>query len=222
VNSVCVGAISAGVALTAPGTELRSAEQCRETIARFERAWRPQKGYMRPLDDEGWRVRMTALVELMRHENDAGLELSRVLSGGEPETRIFAAQALAYLADPRTRPALEAALQDDVAAVRLYAVDALGRLGRLPNTQRLLEMRQRDPNRDVQAVVGFGLERDDEPNPSALKRALRGIDPLQLGAAKLGRRAPDFSLDDPRGRRFRLSQYRGKNPVVLVFIYGDT
>ncbi len=32
--------------------------------------------------------------------------------------------------------------------------------------------------------------------------------------------APDFTLEDQRGRKITLSESRGKNPVVLVFYRG--
>lgn len=35
-----------------------------------------------------------------------------------------------------------------------------------------------------------------------------------------GEPAPDFELTDTRGRRIRLSAYRGVKPVVLAFLRG--
>ncbi len=35
-----------------------------------------------------------------------------------------------------------------------------------------------------------------------------------------GAEAPDFSLNDQHGRQIKLSESRGKNPVVLVFYRG--
>ena len=37
---------------------------------------------------------------------------------------------------------------------------------------------------------------------------------------QLGQLAPDFSLDDINGNPIRLSDYRGKKPVVLSFLRG--
>ena len=34
---------------------------------------------------------------------------------------------------------------------------------------------------------------------------------------KVGEQAPDFELSDQNGKRFRLSEYRGKKSVVLAF-----
>ncbi|MBI4138567.1 peroxiredoxin [Candidatus Uhrbacteria bacterium] len=37
----------------------------------------------------------------------------------------------------------------------------------------------------------------------------------------VGDRAPQFTLPDQNGKKFRLSEARGKHPVVLVFYPGD-
>ncbi|MBP89772.1 MAG: hypothetical protein CMJ64_24210 [Planctomycetaceae bacterium] len=43
-----------------------------------------------------------------------------------------------------------------------------------------------------------------------------------MAASKLGAPAPDFVLQTVSGKSVRLSDYRGKRAVVLVFVYGDT
>jgi peroxiredoxin len=40
--------------------------------------------------------------------------------------------------------------------------------------------------------------------------------------ARIGKPAPDFHLKSVDGKEIHLSQFRGKQAVVLVFIYGDT
>lgn len=44
--------------------------------------------------------------------------------------------------------------------------------------------------------------------------------PLTRTQLVVGRSAPDFTLPDAAGRPVRLSDYRGKQPVVLVFYRG--
>ena len=39
-------------------------------------------------------------------------------------------------------------------------------------------------------------------------------------ALRVGERAPDFTLPDAAGRPVRLTEFRGKKPVVLVFYRG--
>ena len=37
-----------------------------------------------------------------------------------------------------------------------------------------------------------------------------------------GQPAPDFTLNSVDGTEYKLSQFKGDKPVVLVFVYGDT
>ncbi|PPD58456.1 redoxin domain-containing protein [Dehalogenimonas etheniformans] len=45
------------------------------------------------------------------------------------------------------------------------------------------------------------------------------VQPLDSDTAKV---APDFVLKDTAGQEFRLSDFKGKDPVVLVFNRGFT
>ncbi len=193
-----------------------------DIIRTFEKAWVVPKGYMRPLDDSGWKARMTAFQKLAAMGEKAIPALTDVLANGEPETRVFAAQALGLMADPTAKPALESALKDKTAAVRLYALDALSMFGKLAPTGELKAMKEKDANRDVKSHVGFAQDRDDMPDPIALRKTLAGFDCAKLGTAVLGKAAPEFELTDATGKTYKLADFRGKKAVVLVFVYGDT
>ncbi|MCI0458645.1 MAG: HEAT repeat domain-containing protein [Gemmataceae bacterium] len=215
------GAFLSGT-LSAEEKLVGSGEAAAEAVARFEKAWAPPRGYMRPLEDAGWKARQEAFQKLVRLGGAAVPALTEALARGEPEVRIFAAQALALLAEPASRPALEQALKDAHAAVRLYAIDALSMFGRLEATEQYRQLRDKDRNRDVRAHMTFALGRDEQPQPPAIQKTLLAYDLARLDTARLGRPAPDFTLTDPLGKTYRLSQFRGGKAVVLVFIYGDT
>lgn len=191
-------------------------------IRDFEKAWVTPKGYMRPLDDAGWKARMTAFQKLAAAGDKAVPALLDALEKGEPETRIFAAQALGLMADPKAKPALEAALKDKTPAVRLYALDALSMFGKLTPTDELKTMKEKDANRDVKAHVGFALDRDDKPDPAALRKRLAEYDLAKMNTAVVGKAAPEFELTDATGKSYKLADFKGKKAVVLVFVYGDT
>jgi HEAT repeat protein len=172
--------------------------------------------------DPGWKVRMEALVGLAKTGLTAVPILVEALQQGPPATREFAGQALVLLADPSARPALEQALDDPESGVRLYAIQALSMLGPLPRTERHLRMLTDDPNKwGVRPMMAAALDREDRPDPAALRKALAGYDLRTLDSARVGETAPDFTLTDFTGKTYRLSQFRGKQTVVLRFILFD-
>jgi hypothetical protein len=177
----------------------------REALARFARG------------DPGWQVRMKALVGLARAGPAAVPVVIAALKKGSPSTRELAAQALVFCADPRARPALEAALDDPEISVRLYACSALSMFGQLKPAKRYLRLREGD-QWAVRQNMAFALARDDKPDPAALRKALANYDLAALGSARVGGLAPDFTLSDLQGKTHRLSDFRGKKGVLLIFL----
>src|SRR5262249_41674630 len=105
---------------------------------------------------------------------------------------------------------------------RLYAIQALSMLGRLSRTERNERIRTKDPNKwGVQSIMSAALERDDQPDPAALRKALADYDLRTLDSAQIGKMAPDFTLTDFTGKPHSLSQFRGKKTVVVRFILFD-
>jgi HEAT repeat protein len=169
----------------------------------------------------GWKVRMEALVGLVRAGPDAVPVLVDALQKGLPSTREFSAQVLAAVADPATRPALVRSLQDPEPGVRVHALRALRRLGRLELTDHPRQVLEKDSHWMLRHYLEIALLPDEAPNPAAMRKALMGYDLTRMDSARLGQVAPDFSLADAKGRTYRLSQFRGKKTVVLEFNTGD-
>ncbi|MGE3805888.1 MAG: HEAT repeat domain-containing protein [Gemmataceae bacterium] len=220
-----VGSATAmGLCLLFCGSAWAEEPEPSEVLDTFQKAWKPLTGrdYMRPLDDQGWKARYSALRHLARGGDKVITVLVGALKNGDDETRVFAAQALSLLPDPAARPALEAALRDKHPAVRMYALDTFGMLGRLPKKMPYTTLASKDPNRDVRSHATFAMERDDQPRPEVLRQLLSEFDPKTLARAKLGEKAPAFALLDPNGKKVQLADYLGKKKVVLVFVYGDT
>jgi hypothetical protein len=57
--------------------------------------------------------------------------------------------------------------------------------------------------------------------PAANRKAVTDYNLSELDSARLGHVAPDFTLTDLSGKACRLSQFRGKNDVVLTFLADD-
>jgi hypothetical protein len=194
-----------------PATEGTSAEkEARVIIARFERG------------DPGWKVRMEALVRLARLGPATVPVLVEALHKGEPLTRELAAQALGLFAEPGTRSGLDRALADPKPGVRIYAILALSMLGKLPRTERYEQILRNDPSDDgVRPMMAAALAREDRPNAAHLRKLLADYDLRHMDSARLGEMAPDFTLMDFSGKKYRLSHFRGKKTVVLRFILFD-
>ena len=186
-----------------------------------EFAGRP--GHMRPLTDTGWEARMLALQSLVSHGPDSVSSLLDALKSGEAPQRILAAQALSFLA-PHTplEPLLHAAKNDPDPAVRLYAVDALGMRGQAEDLVDWSVLRQDEKNRDVLKHISYAMERKNAGIDPAVVRSLTEWNAATINSAATGKLAPDFELASATGETIRLSQFRGKRLVVLVFVYGDT
>ena len=204
----------------------------RDHLKHFSQHWREddwqQKGrsspggYMRPLEDDGWQARMRALQGCVRHDGASiAILLDRLRSGDAPE-RILAAQTLGYLGPDVPAAPLVAALKSDTdPAVRLYLVDTLGMLGKGAEVDWDAFLKD-ESNRDVKRHVGYVRERNERTLDTSVVRELTQWDSSRINTATVGRRAPDFTLSSVQGETVRLSDFRGKKAVVLVFIYGDT
>lgn len=179
-------------------------------------------GYMRPLEDDGWQARMRAMQGCVRHEGASVAVLLDKLRTGDAPERIFAAQTLGYLGpDVPAEPLIAALKSDTDPAVRLYLVDTLGMLGKGAEVD-WNEFLKGESNRDVKRHVGYVRERDEKPLDQRVVEKLTRWDSRQIDTAAVGRPAPDFTLSSVDGEAVRLSNFRGKRAVVLVFIYGDT
>ena len=86
----------------------------------------------------------------------------------------------------------------------------------------LAALQKSEKNRDVRKHFAYAQERKAAGVDPSIVRSLRAWDPKTMNTAKVGKPAPDFTLKTVSGKLIRLSQFRGKQPVVLVFIYGDT
>jgi len=190
-----------------------------------ESAWTSpggQKKYMRPLSDSGWAARFRALQVLVKHGKEAVPALEEALEKGDVPARILAAQTLGYIAPHASRGMLRKAIASDpVPAVRLYAVDALGMHGG-DEAEFFQASLDKEGNRDVKLHLKYALERKSEAIDPAVIRTLVEWDPAKISSAEVGKPAPDFELETVSGKKVRLSQFRGKQAVVLIFVYGDT
>ena len=193
-----------------------------------ETTWVPKgegqrKGYLRPDDDKGWKTRMQGLQILVRGGSDSTAPLIKTLRDGTTSERVLAAQTLGFLGDKTVRDELAKAAEFDAdGAVRLYAADSVGMLGGEQHRQTLERLAERESNRDAKRHLGYTLAREGNTLDASFVELLKSWDSRQMDSASVGKMAPDFELPSLSTEKVRLSDFRGKSAVVLIFIYGDT
>jgi hypothetical protein len=123
------------------------------------------------------------------------------------------------------------AADDDGWHARMRALQGLVTAGRpaVKPLLRVLEhgaphqrMLKSETNRDVKMHIAYALDRKGSRIDAQVVDDLRNWDTDRIDSAQVGKVAPDFELPSLTGETIRLSDFRGKKPVVLVFIYGDT
>jgi HEAT repeat protein len=197
-----------------------------DALARLAAIWKePGDSSGAGLSDDNdpvWKVRMESLVTVARAGRGAIPVLVDALRNGPPVSRILAAQALGLFAEPGTRPALKAALKDSQSQVRLYAIRALRLLGRLGPPEEYRTMMESEGNWIVQVEIASALQREDKADPASLLKQIASYDLKRLDSVRLDVEAPDFTLISSLGVEFRLSRFRGRRAVLLVFRIRDT
>jgi HEAT repeat protein len=198
---------------------LPSLGQESKNVSAAERAARDVLGKFDKAQPD-WKERMSALVNLAKHGPATVPVLVEALKNGSPPARELAAQALVPFAEPGIRTALEHAVGDPEAGVRIYAIHGLSMLGPLPPTEQYRTMLDKDPSQwGVKPMLWAAMARDDQPNPPALRQKLANYDLRHMDTARLAQLAPDFSLPDFGGTMQRLSRFRGQTVVVRFILF---
>ncbi len=191
-----------------------------------DKAWEKEfrtsaEKYMRATGDRGWHLRMAAIQQLVALGDEGIPALVKALQSENPPTRILSAQTLGFLGDKvPLEPILDAIRNDESPAVRLYAVDSYGMLG--GNLRDLNDLLAAEKNRDVKLHIKYAVEREGSKLDPAVAESLKHWDAKTMDSARVDELAPDFALSTVEGEKIRLSDYRDKSNVILVFIYGDT
>lgn len=203
-----------------------------ETLAEFDRQWddtrwAPPTGrlsmYLRPENDSGWSQRMHAFATLALSGKQSSPSLIAALKSESMPVRALAAQTLGFTGDESAKTALASAVEHDPEGiVRLYAADSLGMLGGKDHLELLRRLETSEKNADVKRHLGYAIDRDGAASDGRARQQLKQWSENSRPEVRVGSIAPDFELSALSGDLVRLSQYRDKNAVVLVFIYGDT
>ena len=230
--SIATQVTAVGQATQAPATEKSNGQQvdAEQLLADFSKAWDDSKwekdfrgsNHIRETGESGWKVRAKTLKQLVAGGEASIPALEKSLTDGNAPTRILAAQAIGYLAPSANIDKLtEIFKNDDEPAVRLYIADAIGMSGRGKDVD-WDALSKNEKNRDVKMHINYAKSRGATGVEKSVTASLAKMPDAQIDSAKVGEPAPDFTLNSVDGTEFSLSQFKGKQPVVLIFIYGDT
>lgn len=176
------------------------------------------------LGDEDWRVRTLVVRDLVRLGASAAPQLMSALADADPHVRQVSAMVLGVLRiAAAAAPLTERLERDDDWVVRSQAAVALGQIGDASSLPALRKALAADPSRDVRhqcELSIYALERGIRATPE-LAAAYAALDESRFEQMRVGEPAPDFLLPDTEGRVWRLADFRGKQDVVLIWVFAD-
>jgi len=170
--------------------------------------------------DQGWQDRAALEFEIVNRADLASLRAG--LRDGNPFVRAMAARALGFRADRASADVLaELAGKDPEYHVRIRAVEALGFLKMKPE---VVALAKRDPDPGVQwtarTIEGLFVSDIDHAGQARAAYA-QGIRREEMGSARVGGKAPDFTARLVTGEPFRLRDVVGSKPLAIYFAAFD-
>ena len=186
----------------------------------------PQTGHegVADLNDPSWRVRLMAIRDLVRLGDSAATALQPVLRDEDPHVRHVAATALGILgARIGAADALEDRLAKDTnPVVRGQAAVSLGQLGLERVAERLAGRLDHESDPDVRHRIELAIGQLRAGRRSTeLAGAYAAIDDHAISLVEVGQPAISFELTDTNGDPWRLADFLGRGPVVLIWVFAD-
>ena len=210
-----------GVFLLTIGTVRAEQPKVATVLGEFSKDWPENRvAYRNAEDATSWKTYALTMSQLMAMGDAAVPGLIKGCDDPNFQVRALSARMLGFLHASASVSKLITLLDDKRAPVALLAADALGQIRAPAGLAALRAARGRLKSGDVLLHISKALDRDVALEDDVQTQLLR-INDRNIDSAKVGLPAPDFTLKDPAGKQWRLSDFRGKKTVVLVFIYGD-
>jgi hypothetical protein len=170
--------------------------------------------------DKGWKERVALEQEIIDSADLKSLRLA--LKDRSPFVRAIAARALGIRGDKASADALaELVKSDSEYSVRIRAVESLGYLKLKPEA---IEQAKKDRQLGVQWSARMAAEqlKGDTDHAAQVRKAFATRTKLaEMGSAKVGQRAPDFTALTSDGKPFKLSEVLGKKSIAIYFAAFD-
>ncbi len=176
------------------------------------------------LTDTDWKVRLLAVRDLVRLELNNINEIAESLTHNDKHARQVCAMSLGILRAQTAIEHLEAVVRDDTSAmVRSQAVTALGQIESKDSLPLLRKHLKEDPSRDVRHQCELAIDQIQKHKGTTKEQlaAFRALDESRFESVKIGKAAPDFDLQDTENKVWKLSDFREKKWVVLIWVFAD-
>lgn len=170
--------------------------------------------------DKGWQDRVALEFEII---NTATLDSLRAgLRDKDKFVRSMAARALGIRGDKASADAIADLAQNDPEfAVRIRAVESLGLLKMKLDVIEAVK-KDRKPGVAWAADLAIDQFKSEKDIAAQFRRSFAaGIDRKEMGLAKVGQPAPDFTAQTLDGKTFKLSSVLGRKPIALYFAAFD-
>jgi peroxiredoxin len=183
-----------------------------------------QEAGIADLDNDDWKVRLLAVRDLVRAGVKDVNNISKGLTDQSIHVRQVSAMALGILKAEDAIGALEQVVStDENSMMRSQAVIALGQIESTHSLDLLRKKLKEDPSRDVQHQCELAIYQIEKRMGTTEKQlsAFLSLDESTFETVKEGSAAYEFALEDTDGKEWKLSSFRNKNWVVLIWVFAD-
>jgi peroxiredoxin len=176
------------------------------------------------LNNDDWQVRLLAVRDLVRAGIDSADEIIVGLSDRDEHVRQLCAMALGILKAHAGTDGLEQIVRvDENAMVRSQAVTALGQIESKGSLKLLRDRLINDPSRDVRHQCELAIDQIEKQMGTTEKQlsAFLSLDTTNFESVREGAKAADFILEDTEGKEWKLSDFKDREWVVLIWVFAD-
>ena len=176
------------------------------------------------LNNMDWKVRLLAVRDLVRAGNNSVEEIKNGLVDPNIYVRQVSAMALGILRANNATVELEkVVINDKNAIVRSQAVIALGHMVSKQSLELLRTKQKDDPSQDVRHQCELAVDQIEKKKGTTEMQlnAFLSLDESTFESAQEGSRSPNFIMDDTDSKEWKLSQFRDKKWVVLIWVFAD-
>jgi len=176
------------------------------------------------LTDRDWLVRTLAVRDLVRIGSDFANDIEIALRNPNPHIRQISAMASGIMRLDKSVEVLEKLLSEDPdEVVRSQAAISLWQTGSKKSLELIKSAQTQDDSKDVRhqaELAAYAIDHGFHAT-EALRDAYENLNEENFNKAVAGQPAPGFELPDTENKTWKLSEFTGDKPVVLIWVFAD-